>query len=666
MDITESGGVSYEAHNTTIPFPPMDSSFLTDIPFPEFGGVNDETQNATAHVPLMNTPLLMDIPFSESGSVSDETHNTATPLPVMVMTVQTITPFNDSNKDFFPSDAGPSIGVIKKGRGRPKGSKNVKGSLKKQKTYAANSRVVISNPNFNSGITEAEKENGNQEVVNLVLMRFESLRRRLCQLNCGKSVLTTALTNCRNLGVRTNTRKRIGPVPGVEMCLVGLHMQMVAGIDYLTVKDGATEGPLATSAVTSGHYSDETEEIEYLVYTGHGGTDKKGQAVDQKLVRGNLALKASKNKGNEVRVIRGEEDPNDKKKKNYIYDGLYIVSDYWTAIGKSGFEEYKFKLVRKPGQPFGYMNWKSAERWRKCSSDNSRKGLILADISQGREASSPVRLVNEIDENNKETPEDFSYENSQLFMSRTLDLHHRSIGCSDCYGRPCSIHEDPKCYCIMKNGGESPYLDQILVYRKPMVYKCGDSCACLLECKLRITQNYLKIRVEVFKTEKCGWGLRSLEPIRAGTSICEFTGMRKIIEEVEEDDEYVFDTSRFFNPFRWNCEPELVGKDCWEQVSEVYSIKSRLLISARRNGNVSRFINHSCSPNVMWQPIESEENREPCIRIAFFAMRHIPLLTELRYDYGMSQEVEEEDGIKVSKGSKICLCDSKKCRGSFG
>ncbi|ESQ38485.1 hypothetical protein EUTSA_v10029323mg [Eutrema salsugineum] len=592
MDIpfTESGGVSGEAHNTTIPFPPMNSSFLTDIPFPEFGGVTDETQNATAHVPLMNTPLLMDIPFSESG--------------------------------FLPSDAGPSIGVIKKGRGRPKGSKNVKGSLKKQKTYAANSRVVISNPNFNSGITEAERENGNQEVAYLVLLRFESLRRRLCQLNCGKSVLTTALTNCRNLGVRTNTRKRIGPVPGVEvgdifyfwgeMCLVGLHMKMVAGIDYLTVKDGATEGP-------------QLREIESLVYTGHGGTDKNGQAIDQKLVRGNLALEASKNKGNEVRVIRGEEDPNDKNKKIYIYDGLHIVSDYWTAIGKSGFEEYKFKLVRKPGQPFGYANWKSAERWRNCGSDNSRKGLILADISQGREASSPVPLVNEIDENNKERPEYFSYGNSQLFMSRTLDLHHRSIRCSDCYDRLCSIHKDPK-----------------------------------------ITQNYLKIRVEVFKTEKCGWGLRSLELIRAGTFICGFGGIHKIIEEVEEDDEYVFDTSRFFNPFRWNCEPELVGEDCWEQVSEVYNIKSQFLISARRDGNVSRFMNHSCSPNVMWQPIESEENREPCIRIAFFAMRHIPPLTELRYDYGMSQEVEEEDGTKVSKGSKICLCDSKKCRGSFG
>ncbi|ESQ51251.1 hypothetical protein EUTSA_v10017698mg [Eutrema salsugineum] len=603
-------------------------------------------------------------PLRSVDDSHNQTEGTSSPLPLIVTPLQTITPFEDSNTESLASDAGPSTGLVKRGRDRPKGSKNMKISMKKQKTYATNSKVVTSNRNFNSGITEAERETGNQEVVDSVLMRFESVRRRLCQLDYKKSVLTTALSNCMNLGVRTNMRKRIGPVPGVEvgdifyfwgeMCLVGLHTQMVA------------ECPLATSVVSSGHYNDETEELETLVYTGHGGTDKNGQAIDQKLVRGNLALEASKNKGNEVRVIRGEEDPNDKKKKFYIYDGLYVVSEYWTTKGKSGFQEYKFRLVRKQGQPPGYANWKSAERWRKVGSNNSKKGFILADLSLGSEASSPVSLVNEINENDKERPEDFSYTNNQLFVSRTIDLLHRSIGCNDCFGQLCSIHEDTNCYCIKKNGGKLPYLDRILVYRKPMIYECGHSCACPPECKLKVTQNLLKVRVEVFKTEKCGWGLRSLEPIRAGTFICGFAGMRKMIQEVEEDDEYVFDTSRVFNPFRWNCEPELVGEDCWEQTSEVYNIKSRLLISARKDGNVSRFMNHSCSPNVMWQPIESEQNHELCIRIAFFAMRHIPPLTELRYDYGMSEEIKEKDGTKTFKGRKICLCDSIKCRGSFG
>ncbi|ESQ30573.1 hypothetical protein EUTSA_v10012335mg, partial [Eutrema salsugineum] len=433
--------------------------------------------------------------------------------------------------------------------------------MKKQKIYAPNSKMVTSNLNFNSGITESERETGNQEVADLVLMRFDSVRRLLCQLDCRKGALLTAFTNCRNLGIRTNMKKRIGP--DNSWSSIGLHMQMVTGINYLTVKDGAIEGLLATSVVTSGHCRDETEKIKTFVYTGHGGTDKIGQAIDKKLVRGNLALEASKKKGNE------------------------------TAKGKSGFDEYKFRLVRKSGQPSGYANWKSVERWRKC------------DISRGSEASSPISFVNEINENDKERPEHFSYSNNQLFISRTIDPHHRSIGCSGCFGWLCSIHEDPNCYCIKRNGGKLPYLDRVLVCRKPMIYECGHPCACPHECKLRVTQNNLKICMEVFKTKKYGWGLCLLELIRVELS---FAGLL------------------------------LVGEYCWEQTSEVYNIKSRLLISARRDMNVSRLMNHRCSPNVIWQPVESNKNHKPCFRIAFFAMIHIPpLLTELRYDYGMSK-----------------------------
>ncbi|KAJ4883992.1 hypothetical protein Rs2_34085 [Raphanus sativus] len=472
-------------------------------------------------------------------------------------------------------------------------------AIKKPKPYDPNSRVVTSCPSFDSGISEAEGETGNKEVAESVLMQFDAVRRRLCQLKCVK---------------------------------------------------GATEGPLATSVVTSGHYDDETEDLQTLIYTGHGG-----QATDQKLGRGNLALQESKLKGNEVRVIRGEEDPNNKNKKIYIYDGLYIVSDSWTAKGKSGFEEFKFKLLRKPDQPAGYANWS------KCT-DNSRKDLILKDLSYGAEIL-PVPLVNEIDENDKEMPQDFSYVNSSTWSGMTIVQNYQSTACTNCQARLC---EDPKCICVQRNGGDLPYHNRILVCRKPMVYECGDTCPCPPDCHNRVTQTGLKIRVEVFKTEKCGWGLRTLEPIRAGTFICQLVGMVKRLHDV--DDEYVFDSSRVYNQFKWNYEPELVGEDCWDQVSEAYELRWQMLVSSKEYGNVSRFMNHSCSPNVMWQPIEFEDSRQPCVRIAFFAMKHIPPLTELRYDYGMSCKTEEvgEDGKAIFKGKRICHCGLVKCQGSFG
>ncbi|EFH59976.1 predicted protein [Arabidopsis lyrata subsp. lyrata] len=93
-----------------------------------------------------------------------------------------------------------------------------------------------------------------------------------------------------------------------------------------------------------------------------------------------------------------------------------------------------------------------------------------------------------------------------------------------------------------------------------------------------------------------------------------------------------------------------------KSVFENISVSSSLVISAKKAGNVARFMNHSCSPNVFWQPISREENGLWCLYIGFFAMKHIPPLTELRYDYGKSR----------GGGKKMCLCRSKKCCGSFG
>ncbi|XP_010488780.1 PREDICTED: putative inactive histone-lysine N-methyltransferase family member SUVH10 [Camelina sativa] len=91
--------------------------------------------------------------------------------------------------------------------------------------------------------------------------------------------------------------------------------------------------------------------------------------------------------------------------------------------------------------------------------------------------------------------------------------------------------------------------------------------------------------------------------------------------------------------------------------SEAIRVNLSLVISAKKSGNVARFMNHSCSPNVFWQPIAREQNGLWCMYIGFFAMKHIPPLTELRYDYGASPGVGQK---------KRCLCRSKKCCGLFG
>ncbi|KAF8045726.1 hypothetical protein N665_4500s0001, partial [Sinapis alba] len=134
---------------------------------------------------------------------------------------------------------GPSSSTGAK-RGRPKGSGNAK---KKDKTVpnepTLDGQVVKRFSGvFDSGISVAEREDGNGDLVSCVLMRFDAVRRRLSQVEYAKAATAKAAGSLMSNGVRTNMKKRVGTVPGIEvgdiffsrieMCLVGLHMQTMA------------------------------------------------------------------------------------------------------------------------------------------------------------------------------------------------------------------------------------------------------------------------------------------------------------------------------------------------------------------------------------------------------------------------------------------------------
>ncbi|CAL0333630.1 unnamed protein product [Lupinus luteus] len=551
-----------------------------------------------------------------------------------------------------------------------------------QKRAAPQSQSRKSSHKRNRNIQEQDNEGG-RESVNSVLMTFDSIRRRLCQLEDANQLDTQNAIKRADLrannamtfkGIRTNSRKRVGVAPGVEvgdifffrieLCLVGLHGQSMSGIDYVNFKCEDKDLPVALSIVSSGVYDDDAEDNDILIYSGQGEhfNKKDKHIVDQKLQRGNLALDRSSQQHNEVRVIRGLRDVGNKSVKIYVYDGLYKIQDSWTEKGQSGGGIFKYKFVRLPGQPSAFANWKMVQKWK--AGLLSRSGLILADLSTGVE-SIPVSLINDVD--NEKGPAFFTYLCS-LRHTKPFCLVQPSHGCN--CSKAC-IPGDPNCSCIQRNDGDFPYIaNGILVSRKQMIYECGPMCQCLPNCKNRVSQSGLKLHMEVFRTKDRGWGLRSLDPIRAGTFICEYAG--EVIDKAnvsqngneEDTDEYVFDTSRIFEPFKWNYEPSILEEVSSKCSSEDYAIPSPLIISARNVGNVARFMNHSCSPNVFWQPVLYEENNQSFLHIAFFALRHISPLTELTYDYGIARSGHAE-GSSTPKGRKKCLCGSSKCRGSF-
>ncbi|XP_047964200.1 histone-lysine N-methyltransferase, H3 lysine-9 specific SUVH5-like [Salvia hispanica] len=326
-----------------------------------------------------------------------------------------------------------------------------------------------------------------------------------------------------------------------------------------------------------------------------------------------------------VRVIR-------KRKENrryvYVYDGLYKVNKYWGEKDTQNCKlVYKFELQRLPGQPrirviADCYKPSPGKRRNNVKGRKQVTGIcLLNDVSQGKE-NYKVRARNGVDD---DRPPPFTYTTSVVY--RHLDWISVPVGCDCVNGCSNSV----QCPCVKKNGGEIPYGEKGLLmepWTNGTVHECGPLCKCPPSCKNRVSQHGPSIQLEIFKTKSIGWGVRSRNYIMPGSFICEYIG--EILSESEaNEDEYLFDIYH----------------------GDGFSL------DAAKCGNIGRFINHGCDPNVFPQEVLYDHDDKRMPHIMFFAQKRIPPWQELMYDYNY---------MKVRDGNikrKACHCGSHKCKG---
>ncbi|XP_068021380.1 LOW QUALITY PROTEIN: histone-lysine N-methyltransferase SETDB2, partial [Melanerpes formicivorus] len=78
-------------------------------------------------------------------------------------------------------------------------------------------------------------------------------------------------------------------------------------------------------------------------------------------------------------------------------------------------------------------------------------------------------------------------------------------------------------------------------------------------------------------------------------------------------------------------------------------------LDATKEGNVARFLNHSCCPNLFAQSVFVETHNRSFPWVAFFTNRLVKAGTELTWDYGY--EAGSMPGTEIS-----CHCGAQKCR----
>ena len=194
------------------------------------------------------------------------------------------------------------------------------------------------------------------------------------------------------------------------------------------------------------------------------------------------------------------------------------------------------------------------------------------------------------------------------------------------------------------------------------IYECNKQCACSTTCSNRVVQFPIRQRLQVFKTKKSGWGIRALDDIPQGAFLCTYTGKLytdqegdekgkafgdsyfadlDLIEMSEEEKKEFKDNPNLDEGFeeekkqvetkdgentetaegteeKGKIEPKKVekpGKRPENAKVKVISARSYsknekgeeetgpYVMDANSQGNIGRFFNHSCGPNVFVQNV---------------------------------------------------------------
>ncbi|RKP07107.1 hypothetical protein THASP1DRAFT_9699, partial [Thamnocephalis sphaerospora] len=228
-----------------------------------------------------------------------------------------------------------------------------------------------------------------------------------------------------------------------------------------------------------------------------------------------------------------------------------------------------------------------------------------------------ITVVNNVDDEGLPVP--FRYINESIRGKGAPPLFDPNylIGC-ECRGK-CSAASGSTCGCLRNSDGKFAYHRQgrLRIDQGSAIYECNANCSCDASCPNRVVQQGRQVELQVFKTAKCGWGVRALADLPAGTYIERYLGEIITNEEAERRGHTYDDAGRtYLFDLDWH------GDDGCKYVVDAYPC-----------GNFTRFFNHSCEPNLMVIPVFITTWEVTLHQLAFFTRRPVRKYEELTFDY---------------------------------
>ncbi|PNS19000.1 hypothetical protein CAC42_6095 [Sphaceloma murrayae] len=233
----------------------------------------------------------------------------------------------------------------------------------------------------------------------------------------------------------------------------------------------------------------------------------------------------------------------------------------------------------------------------------------------------------------------------------------------------------PKRFPYYNSGPRAGCLMDFYLRERHVIYECNESCLCGPRCKNRNVQHGRRVPLEIFKTANSrGFGLRCLEPLRRGQFIDTYLG--EVITDAEanarekvgalDKSSYLFGLDKF------------VGGTLGD--GSVIDSEHCHVVDGELVGGPTRFMNHSCEPNVQIHAVSYNKYDYFVYDLAFFAAENVPRGQELTFDYMDADDANAPDetkmeGLEGAKGEvpglggdaegrnvAECRCGAERCR----
>jgi SET domain-containing protein len=147
-------------------------------------------------------------------------------------------------------------------------------------------------------------------------------------------------------------------------------------------------------------------------------------------------------------------------------------------------------------------------------------------------------------------------------------------------------------------------------------------------------------KIQARQSEIHGNGVFATDTLKKGERVVRYKGLLRTHDEADRFYENVPDDGHTF----------------------LFTLNDKYVIDANVDGNVARWINHSCDPNCEAVFEESAKGKKRKDKIWIEAMRPIAIGEELTYNYGI---VLAEAHTPELKAVWACRCGSAQCTGTM-